>query len=128
MNETIELVNAVLSFSVIALAIVALGGLVSFSFAHERDVLRKRFRAVIPIYYMFLAIMLLCVLLLLSFEHFQFDNIYIIFIVWIYFLITSIMAYRLGKRQSDKFKNFTMKKYLGDIIICTLIYYVRSGF
>lgn len=113
----------ILVFSVIALNIAACCGLMLFAFADDKEILWKRFRAVMPIYYMFLAIIMLCVLLLLSFGQFQFDIAhFVIFAAWIYALTGAIFSYKLGKRRSEKFKIFTFYKYLGDITVCSLIY------
>jgi hypothetical protein len=123
MQETVYLVQSILIFSVVALNIAACCGLMFFASVNEKEILWKRFLTVMPIYYMFLAIIILCVLLLLSFGHFQVNMVYFaIFTVWIYALVSAIFSYRLGKQQSEKFKIFTFYKYLGDVSICFLVY------
>ncbi|MDR2789411.1 MAG: hypothetical protein LBB59_00295 [Campylobacteraceae bacterium] len=123
MQETVHFVQNTLVFCIAALDIAALCGLIFFAFTREKEALWSRFRAVMPLYYMFLAIIMLCILLLLSFGHFQFYMAhFVIFAVWIYAFSSAIFSYRLGKRRSEKFRIFTFYKYLGDAAILFLIY------
>ncbi|MDR0761908.1 MAG: hypothetical protein LBF13_02525 [Campylobacteraceae bacterium] len=128
MDETIELVKNILSFSVFAFIASALTGFVLFCLADKKEILRKYFRAVMPMYYMFLAFILLCILLLLAFKSFQITfTESIALIVWMCVLFGAIKAYRLGKKGCEKFKSFTVKKYAFDIILCLVVYILWIG-
>jgi ABC-type transport system involved in cytochrome bd biosynthesis fused ATPase/permease subunit len=122
MDDTIELINSILSFSIFGFIITALAGFVLFCLTDKETLLRKYFRAVMPMYYMFLAFVLLCILLLLAFKGFLITLAEIIaLIAWICALIGAVMAYRFGKKGSEKFKSFTRKKYVSDIILCSIV-------
>ncbi|MDR0666413.1 MAG: hypothetical protein LBF71_03280 [Campylobacteraceae bacterium] len=122
MDDTIELVNSILSFSVLGFIITALTGFALFFFADKKEILRKYFRRVMPMYYMFLAFILLCILLLSAFKGFRITFIEIAaLIVWIYAIFGALKAYKFGKNGNEKFKSFTVKKYASDIILCLIV-------
>jgi hypothetical protein len=128
MDETIELVTSILSFSFFAFIVTALAGFTLFCFADKNDILSKYFRAVMPMYYMFLAIMLLCTLLLLAFKSFRVTLIEIAaLIAWICALSSAVATYKLGKKNSEKFKSFALKKYALDILLCFIVYLLWAG-
>ncbi|MDR1976156.1 MAG: hypothetical protein LBQ18_04125 [Campylobacteraceae bacterium] len=128
MEDTIRLIENIITASVFAFVVTAAVGFALFFFGANAD-LKKRFRAVMPIYYMFLAFMLFCALLLSAFGHFEIEPIEIVALAaWIYALVSAIKAYKLSKGQDRaRFKSFTTKKYLADIIICFFLYFLWVG-
>ncbi|MDR1614125.1 MAG: hypothetical protein LBS26_00995 [Campylobacteraceae bacterium] len=125
MDDTIELVKSILSFSFFAFIVTALTGFILFCLTDKNEILRKYFRSVMPIYYMFLAIIFLCILLLLAFKSFRITLIEsAALITWICVLYGAITVYKLGKNDNKKFKNFALKKYALDVILCFVIYFL----
>ncbi|MDR1008292.1 MAG: hypothetical protein LBL65_07045 [Campylobacteraceae bacterium] len=128
MDDTIDLVKSILSFSFFAFIVTALIGFILFCLANKTAVLRKYFRAVMPVYYMFLAFIFLCILLLLAFKGFRITIAESVAIIaWICVLSGAITAYRLSKKNNEKFGSFTARKYAFDIVICFIVYLLWVG-
>ena len=125
MQETILLSSKLLSLSVFMFVLSAFAGLALSLSARSYDSLKKRFSLLMPTYYMFFAFIFFMGILLLSFKSFElsFANI-LMLLAWAIMLYTSIKAYKLSKKTSlyTRFKSFVWKKYLSDILLCSILY------
>ncbi|NOX14812.1 MAG: hypothetical protein GXP61_02055 [Epsilonproteobacteria bacterium] len=88
------------------------------------DKLRKRVRTTLPIYYMFLAMVIFTGLVLFSVAKFEmYQSVIYMILTWFVILLTTIRRYkkfkslkREDKRRIIRFVKFSKRKYLIDII------------
>lgn len=92
------------------------------------DTLKKRFRTILPIYYLFLAVTLFTGLVLLGIVKFNlYHSVIFMIIVWFVILLTTIKRYkkfkslkRDDKRRIGRFVRFTKRKFLIDIVFISV--------
>jgi len=90
----------------------------------DYDALRKRVRTILPIYYLFLAMVLFTGLVLLGLAKFNMHSSVIFMIItWLVILLTTIKRYkkfkslkRNDKRRIGRFVRFTKRKHIIDIV------------
>ncbi len=88
------------------------------------DVLRKRFKTILPIYYLFIAAVIFTGVILLSVVKFElYHTVIFMIIVWFVIFLTTIKRYkkfkslkRNDKRRIERFIRFSKRKYLIDIV------------
>ncbi|MFV0481480.1 MAG: hypothetical protein ACK5LP_05810 [Campylobacteraceae bacterium] len=125
MQETYILTSNIISYSSMIFIVCALFGVAIFLFTSDMVQLKKRYKLLMPMYYMFFSIICFCGFILLTFKHFTFSlTNFVMLIVWLIILATSIKSYKLYKNStlSLKFQQFTLIKYVSDILLVFLVF------
>lgn len=124
MNETFKLTLHLHTAFVGIVLILAVVNYFVINYNLNYDALRKRFRNILPIYYLFLTTVLFTGLVLLGIVKFNlYRSVIFMIIVWFVILLTTIKRYkkfkslkRDDKRRIGRFVRFTKRKFLIDIV------------
>lgn len=125
MSETFDLTISIIRFSSFAFIVFAFIGVIIFITAKDKNRLYKNYKLLMPMYYMFFAITVFCGIILLSFNFFQVSpKIILMMLAFIAILTTSIKSYKFSKKKEffEKFQDFTCKKFISDIVVCSLVF------
>jgi len=123
-NETFKLTLHLHTAFVGIVLILAVVNYFVINYNLNYDALRKRFRNILPIYYLFLTTVLFTGLVLLGIVKFNlYRSVIFMIIVWFVILLTTIKRYkkfkslkRDDKRRIGRFVRFTKRKFLIDIV------------
>jgi len=125
MQETIDLTLKIIRFSSVVFMIFAFIGVIIFLVTKDKNRLYKNYKLLMPMYYMFFAITIFCGIILLTFNFFQISlKIILMIVAFVIILSTSIKSYKLRKKVAlfEEFKSFTLKKYISDLVIFSLLF------
>lgn len=123
MIETVKLTLILHNFFMFGFMVLALIGLIISIKTTDYYIFKKRFKLLMPMYYMFFASLFFTGIIVLTINHFllTFSSLFML-VVWFIILTTGIKAYKKSKNldKKDDFIKFAQKKYSIDILI-TLI-------
>lgn len=125
MSETFDLTISIIRFSSFAFIVFAFIGIIIFITTKDKNRLYKNYKLLMPMYYMFFAITVFCGIILLAFNFFQISpKIILMILAFIAILTTSIKSYKFSKKKEffEKFQDFTCKKFISDIVVCSLVF------
>lgn len=125
MIETINLTLSIVRFSSIAFVVFAIFGICIFVFTKDKNRLYKNYKLLMPLYYMFFSITVFCGIILLAFSSFYISiRVFLMILTSIIILTTSIKSYKYSKNPYgyEKFKGFTCKKYISDVVLVMFIF------